>query len=261
MKVCVLTYIFGDYEILREVTQPDEDFEYICVTDNKDLTSKTWKIIQYEGDYNQNSWFKTLQVRYSPFKYTQADIVITIDGSMQIYGSLKQLVKDFIDGEYFIGTLVHPLYTNVKTDIKEELRCKRYQEVHARRTLAYFNALNYDYNFKGYYLAGLLIRRNDKAAQIFNSLVIQNINYVSLFEGGLERTDQFQLTFVLNTYFKYFKIMPLSIQCVCNDIIQQFKHKSTTEKICNIKYNINVPEYVYCQNKRVQSYFLKKGND
>lgn len=256
MKVCILTYNFGDYEVLREVKNPDSDFEYICVTDNENLKSNTWKII-YIKDQINDPWYKTLLVRYQPFNYTDAEIVVTIDGSMQINGSIKQLINDYINGQYFMATLVHPLYTNVKTDIKEELRCKRYQDIQAIRTLTYFNNLNYDYNFKGYYLAGLMIRKNNNETRIMNSLVVQNINYISLFEGGLERIDQFQLTFVLNTYFKQFKIMPLSIQCISNNIIQQYKHKSTTEKICNIKYNINKPEFVYCQNRKVQSYFLK----
>jgi hypothetical protein len=43
MKYSVLTYIFGDGEILREAPI-DANIEYICVTDNPNLTSESWKV-------------------------------------------------------------------------------------------------------------------------------------------------------------------------------------------------------------------------
>ena len=47
-RYSVVTYIFGDYEKLREIQGTlDPDAEYICITDNPDLKSDTWQIIQF----------------------------------------------------------------------------------------------------------------------------------------------------------------------------------------------------------------------
>jgi len=44
-RYSILTFIFGNYECLREVQDKKEDIEYVCITDNKYLVSSTWKIV------------------------------------------------------------------------------------------------------------------------------------------------------------------------------------------------------------------------
>jgi hypothetical protein len=248
-KYAIITYNFGkNYELLREVEEPDEAVEYICVTDNPELKSNTWKIVLDFENTDFSAWYKVLMVRYNPFKYTKTEIVITIDGSMQIKKSLDKLVEEYDKNRYLLGTIVHPLYKKVNVDVLENLRNGRYKKQHANRTMYYFKTLNYNVNtILGYYMTGLLIRRNNTVTNILNQLVIQNINYISLFSNlGLERIDQYQFTYILNTYFKDFSVMPISYQCICCDYIQQYKHNSSTETITNINYNTNIPEYVYC---------------
>ena len=54
MKYSVLTFIFGDYEIVREIKEPSPDAEYILVTDNHNLKSDTWKIV-YDKDLEDSN--------------------------------------------------------------------------------------------------------------------------------------------------------------------------------------------------------------
>jgi hypothetical protein len=52
----ILTYIIGDYEVLREIKYNIKDYphiEHICVTDNPNLKSDTWKVI-YDSDLNND---------------------------------------------------------------------------------------------------------------------------------------------------------------------------------------------------------------
>ena len=65
-KYSILTYIFGNYEFVREPLEIDEDCEYILVTDNISLKSKTWKIIYLQDVKLTNSFDKSLYVRYHP---------------------------------------------------------------------------------------------------------------------------------------------------------------------------------------------------
>ena len=47
-KYSVLCYIFNGYEQVREVQEKDPNAEYILVTDDPKLKSKTWKVVYDE---------------------------------------------------------------------------------------------------------------------------------------------------------------------------------------------------------------------
>lgn len=66
MKYSVVTFIFGNYERLREIEDANynPDIEYICLTDVNDLQSKTWKIIHVDYEKGQ-----TEREKYYYFKY------------------------------------------------------------------------------------------------------------------------------------------------------------------------------------------------
>lgn len=128
MKYSILTYIFNNGDILRDAPK-DDNIEYICVTDNPNLQSDTWKIIVDEDLKDLNPEYASFYVRYHPFKYCTGDICIRVDGSIQIKESLLLIFEEFdnsgndicimtnsraktIAGEllYWIG----PYYTDVK---------------------------------------------------------------------------------------------------------------------------------------------------
>lgn len=44
-RYSILTYNFNGYEILREIENPQDDVEYIYVTDNQEFKSDTWNVI------------------------------------------------------------------------------------------------------------------------------------------------------------------------------------------------------------------------
>ena len=41
----MLSYIFNGYERLHEVNDPDPNADYVMVTDDPTMTSKTWRIV------------------------------------------------------------------------------------------------------------------------------------------------------------------------------------------------------------------------
>ena len=51
-KYSILTCIFNKYETLKPIKDFREDVEYVCVTDDKDLTSEQWKIIYCDDVLN-----------------------------------------------------------------------------------------------------------------------------------------------------------------------------------------------------------------
>ena len=88
----VITYIFGEHtEILRDPLVANHDVEYICVTDQISLRSSKWNIIVDEMAGIKNARDKMALVKYNPFKYTNANNIIVMDGAFQIVASLEPL--------------------------------------------------------------------------------------------------------------------------------------------------------------------------
>lgn len=94
MKYTVLTYIFQNGDILREVPY-DENVEYICVTDNPDLKQDNWKIVVDEDLKGLNPVMASFYVRLHPFKYCSGDYCITLDGSVKVNESLLPIFEQF----------------------------------------------------------------------------------------------------------------------------------------------------------------------
>jgi hypothetical protein len=44
-KYAVITFMFNNYDLLREPLVVDDNFDYYCLTDDKQLTSNIWKCI------------------------------------------------------------------------------------------------------------------------------------------------------------------------------------------------------------------------
>ena len=94
MKYAVFTYIFGkNTEKIREPRFIDKNVEYICVTDQKDLTSKHWKIIYEPLEDVKSLRDKTALVKFNPFKYTDADRIVIHDSSLEQIASLQSLFE------------------------------------------------------------------------------------------------------------------------------------------------------------------------
>ena len=117
MKYAVVTYIFGKgKEILREPDVIDNDIEYICVTDQKDLKSNTWRIVYDNIEQAKCVRDKMVYVKYNPFKYTEAEYVCVIDGTLKIKSSLANLFKSCIGHDMVIK--MHPERTCIEQEIK-----------------------------------------------------------------------------------------------------------------------------------------------
>lgn len=103
----VITYIFGkNQEILRDPLVIDPGVEYICVTDQKTIKSKKWNIVYDTIPEAKCTRDKMPHVKYNPFKYTKANKIFVIDGSLQVRMSLLGLFNRL--GSYDLMIKQHP---------------------------------------------------------------------------------------------------------------------------------------------------------
>ena len=92
-RVVVYTSIFGNYDDLIEPIHKPDNCDFICFTDNKNLTSDVWQIINKPAIYstgNRNAKkFKVLPHRY----LQQYEYSIWVDGNMLVQGDVNEIIE------------------------------------------------------------------------------------------------------------------------------------------------------------------------
>lgn len=144
----VITYIFGNnLEILREPLVIDPTVDYICVTDQYNLVSNNWRIIIDKLPSVMCTRDKMPLVKYNPFKYTNAENIIVMDGALQITQSLNDLFNQLNDNDLLIKP--HPSRSTLRQELTEWVE-KRHMDptvVDKFKTMSNVDHISLDNNF------------------------------------------------------------------------------------------------------------------
>ena len=93
----VLTCIFNNYEIVREVQNPDPLCDYVIITDDPNLRSSTWRTVVADDHIMKmpSAYYKYVYVKYHPFDFVDTEWVMWVDGSIQITdGNMREAFLD-----------------------------------------------------------------------------------------------------------------------------------------------------------------------
>ncbi len=210
IKYSVLTFVFGEYENVREIKEKDPDAEYILVTDDKGLLSDTWSIV-YADDLNGMSIIdKCYYVRYHPFEYCASDICFRIDGSIQIKESLADIFNAFEKMNADIMVMLNPVHNYLHEDYIQWVETRNYPQENADKAMALLNNLGYDQAYKGYYQLGVLMERRNKLTTALDAITYSLLKHLGT-ETQIDRFDQPVWSFVLNKFFAgTLKVMPVT---------------------------------------------------
>ncbi|MFW6219869.1 MAG: glycosyltransferase family 2 protein [bacterium] len=215
-KNCIFTTIIGDYDNLPKLEiKKENNWDYICFTDNKKLKSDIWNLVYVDSNYKitlervrLSRYYKT---NYHKHLLSYNNLIYT-DARMKIIGNLNDIIKRLNDVD--ISFMKHPVATDIKQEMKRVLsgRLER-EEIISKIKKRYEE---YGYNYKNGLLAGgvLVFKNNEKVVKFFKEwwYEIQNYSY----------RDQLSLNFVLsrnpeliyhtlpfnNTIGSYFKQTP-----------------------------------------------------
>ena len=91
-ELVIYTAFTGDYDSLKEPEFIDDNTKYVCFTQNPNLKSDTWEIIQMEDsilDDNRTAKQYRLfpHVYFPDFKYS-----FWLDGTFKIKGSIREYI-------------------------------------------------------------------------------------------------------------------------------------------------------------------------
>ena len=228
MRYTVLTYIFDGYEQVHEIGEKDPEADYLLITDDPGLKSSTWTVI-CDHDYDNLSPFdRCYIVRYNPFKYAKTDIVVRIDGSIEVRKPLTPLVDAFEQGGYDRCLMIHPDRNTMPEEYREWVHSRRYPQSQADKCLAFMKEQGYDFNYRGLYQACFEILRCSDVNSELNSMTYYFLKILGEDDEHIERVDQTVSSFLLNHYFAgRMKIMPVSEKIITDgNLMQWYFHNS-----------------------------------
>lgn len=123
-ELVIYTAFTGDYDSLKEPEFIDKDAKYVCFTQNPDLKSDTWEIIQMEDstldDNRIAKQYKVFPNKYFPdYKYS-----FWLDGTFKIKGSIREYVSKYINSSML--TVVHPERDCIFDEAQASMHFPRY---------------------------------------------------------------------------------------------------------------------------------------
>ena len=254
-KYSVLIYNFNNYEIMREPREIDPECEYIYVTDNPDLQKQTkvWKIV-VDKDLDGLSVFdKCYKVRFNLFKYCSTDTCIYLDGSVQIYKSLRKFYNDFMSSGNELGLIIHPLRFSIPREYEIWKQFRRYPEKQAEKCMKAMQAMGYDLNYKGLYEMTVRIVKNTPRNKLIDESCYNLLKKLGT-KDCIERLDQTVYSCLMNLAFSDTKVFPMSEQIIHSDYMKWCIHGK--EKINPILANTDVRNEGFLFNKFVTLYKL-----
>lgn len=221
-KYSILTYIFNNGDILREVPK-DDNIEYICVTDNPNLKSDTWKIIVDEDLKGLDPEYASFYVRYHPFKYCTGNVCIRIDGSIQIHKSLLPIFEEFDNSNYDVCVMTNSRAKSIRwelvhwTFLPKEMKSNQ---------IALYKELGVDISSEGCIQSPISITRNNDLCNKCDSLSWDMIKKISL-DKYTARPTQVIMTVALHLT-KDLKIMFVDEGFIQSNVMQWCNHNKSS---------------------------------
>ncbi len=141
-KICVYTCITGDYDHLHEIEHPEKGIDYYCFTNNKNLQSKTWNIIQIKnGDLDNCRLARKIKI-LGHKTVNQYDIAVWSDADIIWQQSITKFIK-----EYFKDTNFSIFKHHARNSIYDEaivcLKLRKDSKDIIQKTLSFYQTTDY----------------------------------------------------------------------------------------------------------------------
>ncbi|WP_304125524.1 glycosyltransferase [Methanosphaera cuniculi] len=95
-KIAVYTAVTGGYDILDEPSVENNNFDYICFTDNPNLKSDFWEIRLMDDDEDLDVIRRARKYKILAHKYLdEYDYSVWIDGNFDIITNIADYIKDY----------------------------------------------------------------------------------------------------------------------------------------------------------------------
>lgn len=124
-RTCVYTCITGNYDNIHEIKRKEKNIDYFLFTNNKKLTSKTWKVIYIEDDKLDNQRLsRKIKMLGHPIINEKYDVSIWMDASVIFEKSITEFVSKYLKKAPFVS-FKHYERDCIYEESKECIRTKK----------------------------------------------------------------------------------------------------------------------------------------
>ena len=123
-KKVIFTCITGGYDTLSEPIKKYGRFDYICFTDNPNMTSTVWEIRQIPQELlNLDKTRQQRMIKLCPHKYLpEYDLSVWADGNTALNFDFSSFINSFIDNDNCVYVKKHPVRVCA---YQERMTCER----------------------------------------------------------------------------------------------------------------------------------------
>lgn len=218
-KICVYTCITGDYDNLKEVIVKEDNIDYICFTNNKEISSSNWKVIYIEDEKLSNHYLsRKLKMIGHPYIDNNYDLSIWIDASIMFKKSVNEFLLEYFD---LSTDLLAACKHNTRNSIREEaaacIKYKKDSEDLINSLLQFYEKEKFPDNLGLLEMTLIVKRHND-------SLVKKTMNLWYDMLLKYSKRDQLSFMYCLYKTKLPFKVIPLNVWD--NDYLEFSTHNS-----------------------------------
>jgi len=154
----------GNYEKLNEQSVANESIiDFICFTDDKYLTSSTWKIVHVDPILPLDFTRSARTIKICPHRFLpNYNTSLYIDNSVTLKVIPEKIFEDLIDEDYDLICMRHSYRETVLDEFEEVLRLRYDKEDIILEQLNAYNLIAPEVLSQKPYWSGFLVRKHNK---------------------------------------------------------------------------------------------------
>ena len=147
-KICVYTCITGNYDCIKEIKNPEQEIDYYCFTNNRNIKSNTWNVVYIDNDENLSDVIlaRKIKILGHPIINQKYDILLWMDGSVTFNKSIKEFINYYLgDDDYFVA-FKHSKRKNIQEECYACVKMRKEKKEIIQKLLDFYNQKKYKYD-------------------------------------------------------------------------------------------------------------------
>ena len=250
-NICVYTCITGEYDDLHEIEKPEKGVDYYCFTNNKNLKSKTWKIVQIENEGLDNQRLsRKIKMLGEPSVLKKYEISVWMDASVIWDKSIVEFVEKYLNNGIF-AAFRHHQRTTVKDEAASCWRLRKDTKESITQALEFLEAEGF-MDDVGLYEMTVFAKRHG------NEVVKRTMKL--WFETVRDHSKRDQLSFPYAIWKTKLNVNPIELSVWNNEWFHNAKHRLTRKiEDCLIYFGNPDVDFIF-DRARVCAYKKKDDN-
>ena len=222
-KIVVYTSISGNYDLLKEVVEPEKNIEYICFTDQL-IESKTWKIKKIPEILNNLEQTKKARcLKILPHLFLQEyETSVWVDGNIQVKRSIKKFINENLKNNFAIAKHPDRICVYKESEAVKDLKKDKHSIVDSQ--IEFYKESGYPEK-NGMVQSGVIIRKHNEkdCIEICNDWWKELIRW----------SKRDQLSFNYSIYNKNMIIDIFNPSIISSEYFDYWTHKGQKAKLRN----------------------------